>query len=161
MKFPRTEWAPGARPMAGRDWQVPLDPFREFQREVGRLFEAFEPWSGWRAFRPFPAINLYELGDRFLLMAELPGMEPEEISLSVSGETVVLQGERHRREKIADERFRRQERPFGRWMRTITLPRRVDRDRVTADLARGVLMVNLPKAEDAQPRQIPVMLSSL
>jgi HSP20 family protein len=132
------------------------DSFRDLQREVGRLLQSFEPGPSWRSPRLFPAINLYDAGDRYILTAELPGLSPEEVDLSLTGETLTLRGERRRPDGVNDESFRRQERPFGRWTRSVTLPERIDATAVTAQCALGILTVSLPKSEDVKPRQIPV-----
>ena len=141
--------------MSGFHWQRRWDPLREFQREVGRILGNFES-MGLRIPRPFPAINLYDSGDHYLLAAELPGVSVQEIDLSITGETLTLRGERRRPEGIADECYRRQERQFGRWARTVTLPDRVDGSKVAAHFAHGILTVTLPKDEEARPRQIAV-----
>ena len=145
--------------MSGPSWQRRWDPFREFQREVGRLFENLEPLQAWRVTRPLPAINLYDAGDRYVLTAPVPGMTPEALELSITGETLTLRGERKRPEGVSDESYRRQERPFGRWTRTVTLPDRVESGQVSASYAQGVLTVTLPKAESAKPRLISVTSS--
>jgi HSP20 family protein len=132
------------------------DPFRDFQREIGRIIETFEPLQNWRVLRPFPAINLYDAKDRYVVTAELPGMSPETIELTITGEMLTLRGERTRPEGIADESYRRQERLFGRWSRTIPLPERVDSARAVAQYAHGVLTITLPRAEESRPRQIAV-----
>ncbi len=142
--------------MSGIHWQRRWDPFREFQREVGRFFETFEPLQNWRAPRPFPAINLYDSGEQYLLTAELPGMAPEDLDLSITGATIALRGERKRPEGVSEESYRRQERQFGRWARTVTLPEHIDGGRVSADFAHGILTVSLPKAEETKPRHIAV-----
>jgi len=142
--------------MSGSYTQRRWDPFREFQREFGRIFESFEPLHNWRVQRPFPAVNLYDAKDRYILTAELPGTTPEGIDLSITGETMTLRGERTRPEGVNDESYRRQERQFGRWSRTVTLPERIDNNGVTAQFAHGILTVTLPKAEEAKPRQIAV-----
>jgi HSP20 family protein len=67
-----------------------------------------------------------------------------------------MRGERKRPEGVSDESYRRQERPFGRWSRTVTLPDRVDSAQVSATFAHGILTVSIPKAESARPRQISV-----
>ena len=141
--------------MSGMNWQRRWDPFRDLQREMGRIFETLEPFA-LRLVRPYPAINLYDAGDRYILTAPLPGMAPEDLDLSITGETLTLKGERKRSEGVADESFRRQERPFGRWSRAVTLPDRVDSGQVSAAFAQGVLTVAIPKAESARPRQITV-----
>lgn len=142
--------------MSGMSWQRRWDPFRDLQREMGRLFESLEPFQPWRLARQFPAINLYDSGDRYILTAQLPGSTPDDLELSITGETLTLRGERKRPEGVPDESYRRQERPFGRWSRTVTLPDRVDGALVTASFASGILTVTLPKAESAKPRHIAV-----
>jgi HSP20 family protein len=89
----------------------------------------------------------------------LPGMTPADIELTIAGETLTIRGERKRAEGIKDDSYRRQERPMGRWVRTITLPDRVDTTSVGASFADGILTVNLPKAESAKPRRISVTAS--
>ncbi len=145
--------------MSGLNWPRRWDPFRDLPREVGRLFEGLESLPTWRLSRPFPPLNLYDAGDRYILSVQLPGVSPEAVELSITGESLTLKGERPRPEGVADESYRRQERPFGRWARTIALPDRVDGPRVTASFAQGVLTVTLPKAEGARPRHIAVTSS--
>ena len=141
--------------MSGMHWQGQWDPFREFRREVGRLLGNFDA-LGVRLPRPFPAINLYDAGDRYLLTAELPGIDPKEIDLSITSGTLTLRGERRRPSGINEESYRRQERRFGRWTRTVTLPDRVDASKIVAQFALGILTVTIPKDADARPRQIAV-----
>jgi HSP20 family protein len=146
--------------MSGLNWQRGWDPFRDFQREVGRLFDSLEPLQPFRLARGVPPINLYDAGERYVLTVQLPGVGPEEVDLSITGETLTLRGERKRTDAVHDESYRRQERPFGRWTRAVTLPDRVDGAQVTAAFANGVLTVLLPKAEEARPRQINVATAS-
>src|SRR5437763_10188786 len=98
----------GDGPMSGVHWQRRWDPFRDLQREVGRIIESFEPLQSWRIHRHFPALNLYDAGDRYIVTAELPGLAPEQIDLSITGEMLTLRGERKRPEGTADESYRRQ-----------------------------------------------------
>jgi len=138
------------------NWPRRWDPFRELQREVGRLFETLEPLHTWRLTRQFPAVNLYDAGDRYVLTAQLPGMSLEDLELTITGETLTMRGERKRPEGVADETYRRQERQFGRWTRTVSLPDRVDGAQVSATFTQGLLTIALPKAEGAKPRHISV-----
>ncbi len=140
--------------MAGPDWSGGWDPFHEFQREMGRLFQSFDPFRALRHVRAFPPLNLATTGAEFVLSAQIPGMDPGEVELTVTPETLTLRGERRRPVGVKDDSYRRQERFMGRWSRTITLPDRVDEARVTAQFADGVLTVRLPRAEGARPRQI-------
>lgn len=146
--------------MNGVGWQRRWDPFHEFQREVGRLFETLEPLQTFRVTRNFPPVNLYDAGDRYILTAPVPGMAPEDLDLSITGETLTVRGERKRSEGVSDESYRRQERPLGKWTRTVTLPDRVEGEDISASYAQGVLTVTLPKAESARPRHISVTAGS-
>jgi HSP20 family protein len=142
--------------MSGLHWQRRWDPFHELQREVGRLFENFDPFQSTRWPHRFPLLNLYDAADKYLLAVQLPGMLASDIDLSISGETLTIRGERKRADGVKDDSYRRQERPMGSWSRTITLPDRVESTQVGASFADGILTVRLPKAESAKPRHITV-----
>ena len=134
------------------------NPFRELEREVDRLLDGFEPlhsWN-WRLPRVFPALNVHDAGEYYLITVESPGVVVDELELSMTGESLTLRGERKRTERIAEESFRRQERPVGRWSRTMTLPESVDSDAATAEFSNGILTIKLPKIDDPKPRQIVV-----
>lgn len=141
--------------MSGLQWQR-WDPFRDLQREVGRIIVSLDPLQSVRRVHAYPPLNVHDAGDRYLLTVQLPGMTPADIDLTITGETVTIRGERKRPEGIKDDSYRRQERPVGRWVRTITLPDRVESARVGASCSDGILTVNLPKAESAKPRRITV-----
>ncbi|MGE3819067.1 MAG: Hsp20/alpha crystallin family protein [Isosphaeraceae bacterium] len=142
--------------MNSMTWTRRWDPFRELQREMGRLFDSFDPSTGRSAAWQFPPVNVYDVGDHYVLTVPLPGTSPDDFELTITGETLTLRGERKRPEGVADESYRRQERFFGRWSRTLTLPDRIESPQVAASYAQGILTVTLPKAESARPRQISV-----
>jgi HSP20 family protein len=145
--------------MAFITWNRGWDPLRELDRQVDRLFESIPPLRSWRAQRQFPAINVFELDDEYLVTAELPGVSTDDLDISLAGQVVTLTAKRGPREDVAAENYRRRERPVGTWTRSISLPGSVARDRVSAEVAAGILKVHLPKTEDAKPRQIPVSAS--
>ncbi len=138
--------------MSGWHGPTSWDPFRDFQREVGRLFAP----GTWMVPRGVPPVNLAEVDHQYILTTPLPGMIPEDVELSITGETVTIRGERKRPDGVAEESYRRQERVPGRWSRTITLPDRVETAAVVAVFVDGVLTVTIPKAQQPQPRQINV-----
>ena len=146
--------------MSDLGWQRRWDPFQELQREMGRLFERLDPMQSKRQIYRYPPLNLYDAADRYILSVQLPGMAPSDIELTITGETLTLRGERKRAEGVKEDGYRRQERPMGRWSRTVTLPNRVDSGQVSASFAHGILTVSLPKAEDARPRHIAVTAGS-
>ena len=134
------------------------DPFRELQREMGRLLDALPALQAWRVGHPFPAMNLLETADRYILTAELPGLTSADVELSVAGQSLTIRGERTG-PAVRDEAYRRKERGTGQWSRTYSFPNRVDVGRISALMARGVLVVELPKAEEVPVRRITVTMT--
>lgn len=147
-------------------WQRPelsWTPFRQLsslRSEIDRLFEApltalteiSHPFgSGW-----VPAVDLYEDKDAFVVKMELPGMNRDQIDISLHEGVLSIAGERKEEEKGADSETYRSERFFGRFQRSITLPAVVSAERVNASYKDGILTVSLPKAEEAKPKQITV-----
>ncbi len=141
--------------MSSLHWQR-WGPFRDLHEEVGRFIVSLDPFQTVRRVQAYPPLNVHDGGDRYFLSMRLPGMTPADIELTITGETLTIRGERKRPEGIKDDSYRRQERPMGRWVRTITLPERVESTHVAASFAEGILIVNLPKAESAKPRRITV-----
>ena len=134
------------------------DRFSDLEREVGRLFEVFQP-SRQQRVRVYPPLNLYETAEAYLVTAEAPGLDLASLDLSIAGETLTIRGERKRPDSVAEEAYRRQERFFGRWSRSVTLPGRVDSEAVSAHYADGILAVTLPKSRENRPRQIAVSVA--
>ena len=118
-----------------------------FWSSFGRTGQLFTGWS--------PALDLYESGDHFVAVAELPGMRKEDIDISLHDGTLTISGER-RRESTNGETAQRSERYVGTFRRSIALPTRVDATKVSAIYQEGILNVTLPKAEEAKPKQIQV-----
>ncbi len=148
------------------------DPFREMEnlrREIDRAFEEFglrtEPFFRTaflpgRAARRYPLVNIHEDRDTIYVEALAPGVEPNSLNLSVVRNTLTLSGEKHSvLDGIKPEAFHRNERAAGRFARTIELPAEVDEGKVSAEYRNGLLLITLPKAEKARPRQIQVQVS--
>ncbi len=138
----------------------PMDRLASFRDEINRLFDGGAPardsglFSGWT-----PALDVYDEKDRFLVSVELPGLKKEEISLSFHDGVLTVSGERkHEREGKEGETFR-SERYFGKFQRSVSVPAAVDAGKVTASYKDGVLLIDLPKAEEAKPKQIQVNVS--
>lgn len=144
-------------PVAARQ---PADLFRsEFDRFVERFFN--EPFGGFPFGAPgasgwTPALDVVESADELTVRAELPGLQPEDIRIEVSGEMLVLSGEKRQQAEESRENWYRAERRFGAFRRAIPLPAAVDADRVTAEYDKGVLVVHLPRTAESRPRRIQV-----
>jgi HSP20 family protein len=104
----------------------------------------------------FPPLNVTQDEDNFYLRAEVPGIEPGELSVSAVRNRVTLAGKREIQREHERASYHRKERAEGSFNRTLTLPAEVDAQRVTARCADGILTLTLPKAEDTKPRQIAV-----
>jgi HSP20 family protein len=138
-------------------WRDSWEPFRDLERQVDRLLESLPfPFPVLRLERQFPAVNLYELDDEYLLTAELPGTSSENLELTVGAGVLTLKGQRPAPSGVADEQFRRHERVWGSWERAITVPDRVQEEKVAAEFADGILKIHLPKVPEVKPRQIQV-----
>jgi len=125
------------------------------QREMNRLFEDYVPTRLRRA-PSFPALNVWANEDSLKVTAEVPGVDPQEINVSVVGETLTLTGVRSPEELNEDARYHRQERGYGNFTRSIQLPYVVDVKKVEATFKNGVLNIALPRAEEGKPRKIVV-----
>jgi HSP20 family protein len=104
----------------------------------------------------FPPINVTQDDECFYVRAEIPGVKPEELSISTVHNRVSLSGRREIPAESDRVSYHRKERAEGSFNRTVTLPTEVDADRVSARYAEGILTVTLPKAAEAKPRQIKV-----
>ncbi|MGQ0636512.1 MAG: Hsp20/alpha crystallin family protein [Planctomycetaceae bacterium] len=133
------------------------EPLRDFERQVDRLLEAIPfPFPAIRLERQFPPVNVYDLDDEYLVTAELPGISPADLDLSVAQGVLTLKGTRPGPVAVGEEQFRRRERMWGEWGRSLTLPERVIEEKITVDLSDGILKVHLPKAPQTKPRKIAV-----
>lgn len=141
-------------------WGDAWGTLKDFEQEMDRLLQSIHfSVRGTRAGRPFPAVNLYELEDEYLITAEIPGVNGEDLDLSIAGGVLTLRGKRGSDPEIPEEQYRRRERIHGTWERALALPERVDDEGLTAELKEGLLKIHLPKIKQATSRQIPVITS--
>jgi len=140
---------------------VRWDPFRDFlslQNEVGKMFErsfglsgSKQPGLAWA-----PAIDAYETKDNIVIKAELPEVEAGDVDITLNDDALVIKGERKFSEEVNEEDCYRLERRYGSFQRSIPIPTDVKRDEVNAVYHDGVLEINLPKSEEARPKEIKV-----
>jgi HSP20 family protein len=142
---------------------VKYDPFRELrtlQNEMNRLFTGTLPRSvnqeemtngTWN-----PNVDVYESKDSLVLEAELPGMNREDIELSIENNIITLKGERKFEKKTGGDNYHRVERSYGSFTRSFTLPQIVTAEGATAKFVNGVLCVQLPKREETKAHKIEI-----
>jgi HSP20 family protein len=142
-----------------------LSPFRRmstlrdeidniFDRAFGQALEnptQTQLLGGW-----IPAVDVYEDKDNLTVKCEVPGMKKEDIDISLHEGFLTISGERKHEEKKTEGEFYRTERYEGRFSRSLTLPSKVNAEKINATYKDGVLTVVLPKAEEAKPKQIQV-----
>ncbi|WP_435019370.1 Hsp20/alpha crystallin family protein [Tundrisphaera sp. TA3] len=150
-----------------REFSVPL---QTLQGELNRLIEGYwqsqggpaspeagvepDPSSAWT-----PAIDLVETPTEVILVADLPGVDPTSIDLSLTGSVLSLRGEKAAFD-VADPQDRTRERPSGPFHRQIVLTDEVEFDLVQAESKNGVLTVRLPRRVAAKPRSIPIQTAA-
>ena len=139
------------------------DPFR-FLNRTNPLFE--EPFALFKAFAPMeetlplstwtPPCDIYETEKELILKVELPEIKREDVHVTIENNMLTLRGERKFEEKTDREDYHRVERHYGEFMRSFTLPTFVDPNKTHAEFKDGVLMLTLPKREEAWTKQIEV-----
>lgn len=129
-----------------------LREMQTLQQQFNRLFEN----NSWRVSGEFPPLNVWTNENSATVTAEVPGLSPEDIEISVVNDTLTLKGERRPEPLGEGESLHRQERGFGQFSRTLQLPFRVDADKVEAVFKRGILSITLPRTEQDRPRKISV-----
>jgi HSP20 family protein len=137
----------------------PFYPWREVERlrrEMNRLVADLPSRYRVNMAAGYPAINVWTNEDGAIVSAELPGVNPGDIDISVVNDTFTLKGNRNRDECSEDVRFHRRERGCGGFTRSFQLPFQVEPGKVEATFDKGVLEITLPRAEADKPRKITI-----
>lgn len=127
--------------------------------DVDQLFEQFfrDPWGSMlRGLGEGPLVDVAESDDAVTVSAELPGVDPKEIDIDVSGNVLTIRGEKKQEHEEKDRNYHFVERSFGRFQRSIQLPASVDPDKVDAVCKNGTLTITLNKKPDAQRKRIEI-----
>ncbi|HLG89006.1 MAG TPA: Hsp20/alpha crystallin family protein [Alphaproteobacteria bacterium] len=132
-----------------------FDPFAEFRRLQNEINRAFSGFTAAAATREFPPVNIWLGENSVAVTAELPGVGPENVDISLQGDMLTLRGER-KPDSTGGASWHRQERTYGRFTRAVQLPFRVDADKVNAQFNNGVLEIELTRPETDKPRKISV-----
>ncbi|MEN6421906.1 MAG: Hsp20/alpha crystallin family protein, partial [Smithella sp.] len=124
----------------------------DLQREINRLFSNV----GQTAALDYPAINVWEKDNSLVVTTELPGMDPENINISVTGSTLTISGISKMDPIKEGETYLRQERELGNFQRNFQLPFQVDSKAVEAKYERGILRITLPRLQEDLPKKIKI-----
>jgi len=137
--------------------------FNRFARGFGlpslRNLADFEP--PWRSFGfSAPPIDMSEDEKAYKISAELPGLDAKDVEVSVSGDRLVLKGEKRQEQEEKNKNYYHSERTYGSFQRSFELPASVDRDKIAADFSKGVLTITLPKTVTMQKQQKKIEIKS-
>lgn len=142
-------------------WSPVTDLTAEFvnmQKEIDRMFDRFRggiaDTSGTADLSP--SVDIVENDNDFTLNAELPGVQKEDVKITVNDGVLTIRGEKKQEREVKEDRYRRLERTFGSFERAFTLPTTVQSDKIAAGFANGVLTITIPKAEQAKAKEIEV-----
>ncbi|MGI6128509.1 MAG: Hsp20/alpha crystallin family protein [bacterium] len=134
-----------------------LEPFRE---DFSRLFDRYSNLFGMRSWQP--ALDLVENNNDFVLKVEVPGMEPEDVDITVTDNSVVISGSMSQEEEKKNEGgYLRSERRYGKFMRNIALPAEIVPDKTKATFKNGLLTITLPKADPGRTNGVKIKIDHL
>jgi HSP20 family protein len=144
------------------------EPFREMtslRKAMERLFDEsfvgpFEGWPERGGLGLTIPVDMNETDESVVVCADLPGLKPEDVDISLTGNTLALKGEFHAEEEGERGTVHFRERRFGTFQRLVVLPTGVNIDKAEAAFANGVLTVTLPKTEKAKPKRLTVKVKS-
>ena len=151
--------------------RYPFDnPSDWFRNELRNFFSDTGTWSrgsrgswptaGQRGTRRtrgvFPAVNIYDDGESYMVRAELPGIDKEKLDISAKEDQIVIRGERAIKTAGDDANYHRREREGGEFRRAVSLPQTINNDKVMASYQNGVLEIRAPRSERSKPKKIEV-----
>jgi HSP20 family protein len=126
------------------------------QRDMNRLFNRYGAPDSMRTAPSYPAINVWVNEDGQIVTAEMPGLGPDDIDITVVGDTLTISGSRGSEDLPEEARVHRHERGFGKFSRSLQLPFAVDSDKTQARFNDGILEIKLPRPETDKPRKINI-----
>jgi len=136
----------------------PVREMMDLRREFDRLFEnALDmPAFGGDTTSWGLALDLIENDDVYVVKASVPGIDPEDLEITMSDNTLSIRGEFKKDEETQQEQYRLRERRYGSFARSVTLPTAVDREAINATYDDGILTLTVPKAEEVKPKRIAI-----
>lgn len=134
-------------------WPVTIfDELEQMRREMDRWFDA---WAGDRQ-AAYPAVNVWTNDNGAVVTAEVPGLDPQSLDVSVKQDLLTIAGERKPDEAGKNVSYHRRERGYGKFSRVVRLPFEIEPSGVKARYVNGILRVELPRSEASKPRKIAI-----
>jgi HSP20 family protein len=133
-----------------------IDPWRELERMRRELDGVFSGYTRTPAATSFPLVNIYDEQDSMVVTAELAGMAKDDVQITYNDGVLTLEGKRGPVPGTEKMTVVRRERAVGEFQKSLSIPYRIQADKISASFTDGVLTVTLPKTEDARPKQISI-----
>ena len=154
-----TRWDPFQDLRGAQDQMAQMDPMDPMSPMLAHALglHAQQQGSGRATTTAWaPALDISERKDAYLVTVELPGVEPDDLQITLEDGLLTIQGERHFAHDSTEQQFHRVERRYGAFRRSITLPAQVQAEQIEASFDNGVLQIMVPKMEEAKPKRIQV-----
>ena len=134
----------------------PVNLFNQFNDEMNRHFSTTRAGAANQEHGWLPAVDIREEDTRYLINADVPGINSKDIEITLEDGVLSIKGERNTETGVSEEGYRRRERTHGTFMRQFTLPDTVDANSISASAKDGVLEVTIPKQDKPVPKKITV-----
>ncbi len=153
--------------MSIQKWQ-PFSELESLRKEMERLIDEFFPTKGsyispvWRRSAEevaVPSVDMVDRGDEILVSMEMPGVEKDNIDVSIQEDTLTVKGTIKKETEEKEENYIKRERTYSSFERALRLPVKVNPEKIKAVLKNGILYIHLPKAEEVKPKKIKIDVS--
>ena len=134
----------------------PVNLFSQFNDEMNRYLSTTREGAANQEHDWMPAVDIREEDNRYLLSADIPGVNRDDVEITLEEGVLTVKGERKTETEVTGEGYRRRERSYGTFLRQFTLPDTVDAGNISASAEDGVLKITIPKQEKPEPRKITV-----
>ena len=144
---------------------IRFDPFREMEEMLKRYRYPSGPASLGKEYEGIlsdswtPSVDINETADAYIVKGELPGVEKDDVDVSIDDNTLTIRGEKKYEKETEEHQTHRTECVYGSFERSFSLPKQVDINNIEASFKNGVLKLKVPKAIEAKPRQIQVKIT--
>jgi HSP20 family protein len=143
-------------------WEQPFRGATTLQEQINRVFgdvvgrmgeeSNLTPWA--------PEVDIYETENELVVKADLPDVNPQDLDIRVENNILTIRGERKFDKKVNEDNYLRIERSYGSFSRSFSLANSVNSEAIKADYQNGVLMLSIPKREEAKPKQVKVNVAT-
>jgi len=153
MAYELTTWKPF------RDL-TPFSDFDRMRREMDKVWDTFLEGDVWKESKEdsvwLPSVDVSETKNDLVVKAELPGMDPKDIDITLSDGHLMIKGQKRHEKEEKDEDYHSVERSYGSFVRAVHLPKEVKHDKIHASYKNGVLKIVLPKSEEAKTKEVKI-----